>query len=69
MSGLLSFHAHPDDEVIQTGGVLASASAQGRPTMVVTATDGAEGEIHNYEDPDAIRPRLAEIRAEEVAAS
>lgn len=69
MPGLLSFHAHPDDEVIQTGGVLASASAQGRPTMVVTATDGAEGEIHNYEDPDAIRSRLAEIRAEEVGAA
>lgn len=69
MPGLLSFHAHPDDEVIQTGGVLASASTQGRPTLVVTATDGAEGEIHNFEDPDSIRPRLAEIRSEEVAAA
>ncbi|HEX2152888.1 MAG TPA: PIG-L family deacetylase [Acidimicrobiia bacterium] len=69
MPGLLSFHAHPDDEVIQTGGILAQASDDGRPTMVVTATDGAEGEIHNYDDPDAIRPRLAEVRAEEIAAS
>jgi LmbE family N-acetylglucosaminyl deacetylase len=69
MPGLLSFHAHPDDEVIQTGGVLADASAAGRPTLVVTATDGAEGEIHNYDDPDAIRPRLAEVRAEEMAAA
>ncbi|MGA7269656.1 MAG: PIG-L family deacetylase [Acidimicrobiia bacterium] len=67
MSGLLSFHAHPDDEVIQTGGLLAQAAAEGRPTMVLTATDGAEGEIHNYDDPDAIRPRLAEVRAEEMA--
>lgn len=69
MPGLLSFHAHPDDEVIQTGGLLAGTAASGRPTMVLTATDGAEGEIHNYDDPDAIRPRLAEVRAEEVAAA
>lgn len=67
MPGLLSFHAHPDDEVIQTGGVLAQASADGRPTMVLTATDGAEGEIHNYDDPESVKPRLAEVRAEEVA--
>lgn len=67
MPGLLAFHAHPDDEVIQTGGVLARASADGRPTMVLTATDGAEGEIHNYDDPESVKPRLAEVRAEEVA--
>ncbi|MFP3914323.1 MAG: PIG-L family deacetylase [Actinomycetota bacterium] len=67
MPGLLCFHAHPDDEVIQTGGVLAGAASRGLPTLVVTATDGAEGEVHNYDDPDSIRPRLAEVRAEEVA--
>lgn len=69
MPGLLSFHAHPDDEVIQTGGVLAQAASEGRPTMVLTATDGAEGEIHNYDDPNEIRPRLAEVRAVEVEAA
>ena len=69
MPGLLSFHAHPDDEVIQTGALLARAAADGRPTMIVTATDGAEGEIHNYDDPDEIRPRLAEVRAVEMAAA
>ena len=69
MPGLLSFHAHPDDEVIQAGGVLAATAASGRPTMVVTATDGAEGEVHNYDDPEAIKPRLAEVRAEEMAAA
>lgn len=67
MPGLLSFHAHPDDEVIQTGGLLAATAASGRPTMVLTATDGAEGEIHNYDDPDEVKPRLAEVRAEEIA--
>lgn len=35
--------------------------------MVLTATDGCEGEIHNFDDPDSIRPRLAEVRADEIA--
>lgn len=69
MPGLLAFHAHPDDEVISTGGVLARTAASGLPAMVLTATDGAEGEIHNYDDPESIRPRLAEVRAGEVAAA
>jgi len=69
MAGLLSFHAHPDDESIATGGTLARYAASGEPVVVVTATDGALGEIHNYEDPEAIRPRLADVRAEEVAAA
>jgi LmbE family N-acetylglucosaminyl deacetylase len=67
MAGLLAFHAHPDDEVISTGGVLAAAASAGIPTLVVTATDGAEGEIHNYDDPVSLRPRLAEVRAEELS--
>jgi LmbE family N-acetylglucosaminyl deacetylase len=69
MPGLLSFHAHADDETIQTGGTLSRYAAAGEQVVVVTATDGAEGEIHNYDDPDAIRPRLAEVRADEVRAA
>jgi N-acetyl-1-D-myo-inositol-2-amino-2-deoxy-alpha-D-glucopyranoside deacetylase len=69
MPGLLSFHAHPDDESIATGGTLARHAANGERVVVVTATDGALGEIHNYDDPEAIRPRLAQVRAEEVAAA
>lgn len=69
MPGLMAFHAHPDDEVIQTGGVLSKAAEAGEHVVVITATDGAEGEVHNYDDPDAIKPRLAEVRAEEMAAS
>lgn len=69
MPGLLSFHAHPDDEVIQTGGCLSRYAAAGEQVVVVTATDGAEGEIHNYDDPSSIRPRLAEVRAEEMRAA
>ena len=67
MPGLLAFHAHPDDEVTSTGGVLAKYSEWGEQVVVVTATDGAEGEIHNYENPDDLRPRLVEMRAEEIA--
>jgi len=69
MPGLLSFHAHPDDEVISTGGVLAHYSRIGEQVVVVTATDGAEGEIHNYDDPDSLKPQLAEMRALEIAAA
>ncbi|HEY3427892.1 MAG TPA: PIG-L family deacetylase [Acidimicrobiia bacterium] len=66
MAGLLSFHAHPDDEVIGTGGILARYSQAGEQVVVVTATDGAEGEIHNYDDPESIKERLSEVRASEV---
>ena len=67
MPGLLCFHAHPDDEVTSTGGVLAKYLQLGEQVVVVTATDGAEGEIHNYDNPDELRPRLVELRAEEIA--
>ena len=66
MPGLMCFHAHPDDEVIGTGGILARYSQLGEQVVVVTATDGAEGEIHNYDDPDSIKDRLDEVRAEEI---
>ncbi|HYR63419.1 MAG TPA: PIG-L family deacetylase, partial [Actinomycetota bacterium] len=37
---LLAVHAHPDDEAIGTGGVLARAAAEGIRTVVVTCTNG-----------------------------
>ncbi len=67
MAGLLAFHAHPDDETTSTGGTLARYAEAGEPVVVVTATDGAVGEIHNYENAEELKPRLAEIRAEEMA--
>jgi LmbE family N-acetylglucosaminyl deacetylase len=64
---LLVVHAHPDDECLGTGGTLARYSAEGVKTVLVTATRGEEGEIH---DPnlteDEARPRLGEIRTEEL---
>lgn len=70
VSGLLAVHAHPDDEVIATGGVLARAVRGGKRVKVVTCTDGRRGEIVGAGmDPDEIRPRLAEVRAEEIAGA
>ena len=69
MPGLLSFHAHPDDESITMGGSLAELADRGVAVTVVTATRGEAGEIHNRPDADAVRHRLGEIReAEERAA-
>jgi LmbE family N-acetylglucosaminyl deacetylase len=40
---LVAFHAHPDDEVLLTGGTLARAVADGHRVVLVVATDGAAG--------------------------
>ncbi|GLE54030.1 PIG-L deacetylase family protein [Mycobacterium montefiorense] len=40
MATLVAFHAHPDDEVVLTGGTLAGAVAAGHRVILVTATDG-----------------------------
>lgn len=40
MATVVAFHAHPDDEVILTGGTLARAAKAGHRVVVVTATDG-----------------------------
>jgi LmbE family N-acetylglucosaminyl deacetylase len=39
------FHAHPDDEVFTTGGVMRLAADAGHRVVLVTATDGALGEV------------------------
>jgi N-acetyl-1-D-myo-inositol-2-amino-2-deoxy-alpha-D-glucopyranoside deacetylase len=68
--GLLCVHAHPDDEAIATGGVLLRYGDEGIRTAVVTCTGGERGEIVGEGmDPDAIRPRLGELRREELAAA
>ncbi len=40
---LVSFHAHPDDEALLTGGTLAKAAAEGHRVVLVTATAGEAG--------------------------
>lgn len=56
MYTVVAFHAHPDDEVILTGGTLAKAVAAGHRVVVVTATDGRIG---NEDDGT----RLNELRS------
>jgi N-acetyl-1-D-myo-inositol-2-amino-2-deoxy-alpha-D-glucopyranoside deacetylase len=64
---LMIVHAHPDDEVIGSGGTLAHYSDAGINTVLVTATLGEEGEIvvSDMDTPEN-HARLAEIRLEEL---
>ena len=45
MATLVCFHAHPDDECIGTGGIIARASAEGHRVVLVVATNGDHGEF------------------------
>ena len=40
---VVSFHAHPDDEALLTGGTLARSCAQGHRVVIVCATGGEMG--------------------------
>lgn len=42
---IVAVHAHPDDEAIWTGGLLAHAAARGAEATVVTCTLGEQGEV------------------------
>jgi LmbE family N-acetylglucosaminyl deacetylase len=48
---LMAIHAHPDDESISTGGVLARYARAGVRTVLVTCTDGGCGD-----GPGGIKP-------------
>lgn len=65
MSTLFLVHAHPDDEAISTGGSMMKARADGHRVVLVTATRGEVGEIHNM-DEKATRPHLGEVRTKEL---
>ncbi|HEX3426773.1 MAG TPA: PIG-L family deacetylase [Acidimicrobiales bacterium] len=43
MTTVVFFHAHPDDEVLFTGGTMARAAAEGHRVVLVTATRGERG--------------------------
>jgi len=66
MATLVCFHAHPDDESLTTGGVIAKYTAAGHRVVIVTATGGEHGEI-----PDDLAPgeTLADRRHIELHAS
>jgi LmbE family N-acetylglucosaminyl deacetylase len=61
---LMAVHAHPDDEVTSTGGVLARYAAEGLTTIVVTCTDGRCGD-----GPAGVKPGEAGHDPEAVVAT
>jgi LmbE family N-acetylglucosaminyl deacetylase len=68
MATVVAFHAHPDDEVLLTGGTLARLAAEGHRTVVVVACCGGLAPQSPqtpqsrgvFADPET---RLAELRA------
>lgn len=67
MATLVCFHAHPDDEAISTGGLMAKAAAAGHRVVLVCATRGEVGEPQ----PGILQPgeELWERRMDELAES
>ena len=69
---LMAVHAHPDDESISTGGILARYAAEGVRVVLVTCTDGSCGD-----GPDGVKPgepghdpaAVAEARRKELERS
>jgi len=55
---MLVVHAHPDDEVLGTGGVIAKHTAAGGQVTLVTCTLGEEGEI--------LLPEIAHLAADQT---
>ena len=67
---LMTTHAHPDDESIGTGGLMASAVREGHRVVLVTCTRGEQGEIVVPEmDTRDNHRRLGEMRAAELEAA
>ena len=64
---LLAVHAHPDDESISTGGILAKYTAEGFRTVLAYGTRGEAGDILN---PAFVAPKpgldIKEIRKIEL---
>ena len=74
MATLVTFHAHPDDECIATGGVMAKAAEAGHRVVLVTATRGEHGEVDDgfLDEGEALwerRVRETEASAEILGAS
>lgn len=67
MATLVAFHAHPDDESIAMGGVMAKASEEGHRVVLVVATRGEHGEVEDGFLPEG--EALGERREQETLAS
>ena len=65
---LLGVFAHPDDESISAGGLLARSAAAGARTAVVSAT-WAEGTVRAGELAEAVRLLGTEVAPRVVASA
>jgi len=61
--------AHPDDETLGTGGILARYAQEGVETSLVTATRGDAGRYRMPDTPHPGREALGRIREEELRAA
>ena len=61
---LLAVHAHPDDEASSTGAVLARYAAEGIRTVLVTCTNGDQGD-----GPGGIKPDSPDHDPQAVSAT
>jgi LmbE family N-acetylglucosaminyl deacetylase len=68
VSTLLLVHAHPDDESILTGGVIALAARDGHRVVLVTATLGENDDGTNVDGTTA-GTELSELRRQELEAA
>lgn len=59
MTTIVAFHAHPDDEVLLTGGTLARLAAEGHRVVIAVASDGYMGAATE----DSAGTRMSELRA------
>jgi LmbE family N-acetylglucosaminyl deacetylase len=68
---LMAVHAHPDDEAISTGGILARYTEEGVRTVLVTCTDGQFGDAPGgkkpgdagHDEDEVVRLRRTELEA------
>jgi LmbE family N-acetylglucosaminyl deacetylase len=67
---IMAVHAHPDDEVLGTGGIFARYSEEGIRTVLVTCTNGEQGDAPGglkpgepgHDEADVSTRRLGELR-------
>ncbi len=71
VGGVLAVHAHPDDETLTSGALLATAVRRGLPVALVTCTRGERGEVigSRLAHLEGDGPALARHREGELAAA
>lgn len=67
MRGLVVVHAHPDDETLWTGGMIARYVAVGVAVTLVTCTMGEQGEVLTAELRDLAADRADQLGGYRVA--